>query len=284
MKWRSAALAGLIVLLFAAPARGGRRSAAALRRGHVGVVRGDDRRAVRAARRHPQRRRHAQRADLDDEHRRVHVERASSPSGSGSSASASSCDRLDAHAGDARAAWSARAERPVLQLVRPPHGREARRPGRRPARRSRRSCPRSTTAGWPSACGSSRTACPSCSARAQRAVRLDGLRLLLPARASTGSCSTTCPTPARRPCCYDTVVSESRIADYIGIAQGQIPQKAYFGALAHVPGHLRLDAGRRPGRSASTRTYFGVDVFEGALPVRRHARRRRRGAAACSRR
>ena len=52
------------------------------------------------------------------------------------------------------------------------------------------------------------------------------------------------PVPLRarhgrtRPCCYDTVVSESRIADYIGIARGQIPQKAYYGRWRTFPRHL----------------------------------------------
>ena len=49
--------------------------ARALRRGHLALVRGDDRRAERAAERQAGARRHAQRADVDDEHRRLHVER-----------------------------------------------------------------------------------------------------------------------------------------------------------------------------------------------------------------
>ena len=42
------------------------------------------------------------------------------------------------------------ADRPVLQLVRPPHGREAHDLAADRRRRCTRSCPRSTTAGWPS--------------------------------------------------------------------------------------------------------------------------------------
>ena len=41
---------------------------------------------------------------------------------------------------------------------------------------------------------------------------------------------------------------------------------------------------RRPGRSATGARYLGVDVFEGAYRVRRHAARARPGAARCSRR
>ena len=44
--------------------------------------------------------------------------------------------------------------------------------------------------------------------------------------------------PATSPCCYDTVVSESRIVDYIGIAKGELPPKEYYGTLAYVPRHL----------------------------------------------
>jgi hypothetical protein len=35
--------------------------------------------------------------------------------------------------------------------------------------------------------------------------------------------------------CYDTVVSESRIVDYIGISRGQPPQKEYYGRWRTFP-------------------------------------------------
>ena len=41
--------------------------------------------------------------------------------------------------------------------------------------------------------------------------------------------------PAASPCCYDTVVSESRIIDYVGIAKGQLPDKEYFGRWRTFP-------------------------------------------------
>jgi hypothetical protein len=41
--------------------------------------------------------------------------------------------------------------------------------------------------------------------------------------------------PAASPCCYDTVVSESRIVDYIGISRGQLPQKEYYGRWRTFP-------------------------------------------------
>jgi hypothetical protein len=43
------------------------------------------------------------------------------------------------------------------------------------------------------------------------------------------------PSIGTGPCCYDTIVSESRIADYIGIANGQLPQREYFGANRAFP-------------------------------------------------
>ena len=90
-----------------------------------------------------------------------------------------------------------------------------------------------------------------------------------PARCSTRwtSASTTGPsvnrilfhyvpsTRAPRPCCYDTVVSESRIADYIGIAKGELPRKTLLRALAQLPRHLRLElAGDAPGRASTAAT------------------------------
>jgi hypothetical protein len=71
------------------------------------------------------------------------------------------------------------------------------------------------------------------------------------------------PSTGDSPCCYDTIVSESRIASYIGIATGELPPKEYFGAWRTFPDtcdwnwHETKPVGFR-------RTYLGVDVFEGA--------------------
>ncbi|HET9756989.1 MAG TPA: glucoamylase family protein [Candidatus Limnocylindrales bacterium] len=73
------------------------------------------------------------------------------------------------------------------------------------------------------------------------------------------------PSTGDSPCCYDTIVSESRIASYIGIATGELPPKEYFGAWRTFPDtcdwnwHETKPVGFR-------RTYLGVDVFEGAYP------------------
>ena len=73
------------------------------------------------------------------------------------------------------------------------------------------------------------------------------------------------PDTGAAPCCYDTTVSESRIATYIGIARGQLPQKAYYGTNRTFPPTCDWSwLETRP--IGETRRYFGVDVFEGAYP------------------
>ncbi len=73
------------------------------------------------------------------------------------------------------------------------------------------------------------------------------------------------PSTGASPCCYDTIVSESRIASYIGIATGELPAKEYFGAWRTFPEtcdwnwHETQPVGFR-------RTYLGVNVYEGAYP------------------
>ena len=71
--------------------------------------------------------------------------------------------------------------------------------------------------------------------------------------------------PAASPCCYDTVVSESRIVDYIGIARGQLPQKEYYGRWRSFPDTCDWNW-QETKPIGVTRTYFGVPVFEGAYP------------------
>jgi hypothetical protein len=69
--------------------------------------------------------------------------------------------------------------------------------------------------------------------------------------------------PAASPCCYDTVVSESRIVDYLGIGRGQLPDKEYYGRWRTFPDtcDYSFQETKPVGR---WRRYFGVDVFEGA--------------------
>jgi Putative glucoamylase/Protein of unknown function (DUF3131) len=71
------------------------------------------------------------------------------------------------------------------------------------------------------------------------------------------------PAKGTGPCCYDTVVSESRIIDYIGIARGQLPQKEYYGRWRSFPDTCDWNwQETRP--VGSWQSYFGVNVFEGA--------------------
>ncbi len=69
------------------------------------------------------------------------------------------------------------------------------------------------------------------------------------------------PSTGDAPCCYDTIVSESRIASYIGIATEEIPAKEYFGAWRTFPDTWDWQEMKPVG---VTQTYLGVDVFEGA--------------------
>ncbi len=73
------------------------------------------------------------------------------------------------------------------------------------------------------------------------------------------------PSTGQFTCCYDTIVSESRIASYIGIGKGEIPARHYFGAFRTFPEtcdwswHETQPVGFRA-------THLGVTVFEGAYP------------------
>jgi putative glucoamylase/uncharacterized protein DUF3131 len=73
------------------------------------------------------------------------------------------------------------------------------------------------------------------------------------------------PSDGDSPCCYDTVVSESRIASYIGIAKVELPPKEYYGTWRSFPDTCDWSwQETRP--VGETRSYYGVDVFEGAYP------------------
>jgi len=73
------------------------------------------------------------------------------------------------------------------------------------------------------------------------------------------------PSTGESPCCYDTVVSESRMASYLGIANRQLPQKEYFGAWRTFPGDCS-GSWQETRPSGPTRTYFGQTVFDGSYP------------------
>jgi Putative glucoamylase/RTX calcium-binding nonapeptide repeat (4 copies)/Protein of unknown function (DUF3131) len=73
------------------------------------------------------------------------------------------------------------------------------------------------------------------------------------------------PSTGHAECCYDTVVSESRIASYIGIEKGEIPARHYFGTWRSFPDTCDW-SWQETKPLGVTRRYFGVDVFEGAYP------------------
>jgi hypothetical protein len=73
------------------------------------------------------------------------------------------------------------------------------------------------------------------------------------------------PSTGERVCCYDTVVSESRIADYIGTAKGELPRKTYYGRWRTFPDTCAFSFQEtRP--SGFHRSYDGVDVYDGSYP------------------
>ena len=89
--------------------------------------------------------------------------------------------------------------------------------------------------------------------------------------------------PAASPCCYDTVVCESRIVDYIGIARGQLPQKEYYGRWRTFPDTCDY-AFQETKPIGDWRHLLRRGRLRGRLSVRRHAARALAGAARCSRR
>ena len=73
------------------------------------------------------------------------------------------------------------------------------------------------------------------------------------------------PSTGEAVCCYDTTVSESRIATYVGIEQGQIPGRQYYGTNRAFPDSCDWSwTETKP--LGPTRQYLGETVFEGALP------------------
>jgi hypothetical protein len=73
------------------------------------------------------------------------------------------------------------------------------------------------------------------------------------------------PDTGSAPCCYDTVVTEARIAPYIGIANGQVPARAHFGTNRSWPDTCE-SAWTETRPVGFTRTYFGTSTYDGALP------------------
>jgi Putative glucoamylase/Protein of unknown function (DUF3131)/RTX calcium-binding nonapeptide repeat (4 copies) len=73
------------------------------------------------------------------------------------------------------------------------------------------------------------------------------------------------PDTGREACCYDTIVSESRIAAYIGIAKGEVPERVHFGQWRSF-GESCDWAWTETKPVGFTRTYYGTSVYDGSLP------------------
>jgi hypothetical protein len=71
------------------------------------------------------------------------------------------------------------------------------------------------------------------------------------------------PSTGEAPCCYDTIVSESRIASYIGMAKDELPRRHYFGTWRSFPDTCDW-SWQETKPTGFHRTYYGVEVFEGA--------------------
>ena len=181
-----------------------------------------------------------------------------------------------------------RAERPVLQLVRPPTRREA---DGLAADRRRRSTPdpvvrRQRLARRPG-CRSSPT--PSRRSPDRRRALYDSMDFgfyYRPER-QPDRVPRTRPSTGESPCCYDTIVSESRIATLHRHRQGRAAREGVLRRVADLPRHLRLElagdeAARRPraptsastSSRAPTRTRtsgscpgWGGSMFEALMPA-----------------
>jgi hypothetical protein len=73
------------------------------------------------------------------------------------------------------------------------------------------------------------------------------------------------PDTGARVCCYDTIVSESRIAYYVGIEKGELPSSVYYGPVRTFPESC-AGSFQETRPAGFTRTYEGRSVFEGTYP------------------
>lgn len=66
---------------------------------------------------------------------------------------------------------------------------------------------------------------------------------------------------------YDTTISETRISSYLGIGRGEVPPEHYFATWRTFPDGCDW-AWQQSRPVGETRTYLGIDVFEGAYEYR----------------
>jgi hypothetical protein len=70
------------------------------------------------------------------------------------------------------------------------------------------------------------------------------------------------PSTGEAPCCYDTIVSESRIASYIGMAKGELPPRHYFGAGNALARDMLREAFVTPEFERALRPVIAVEAFD----------------------
>jgi hypothetical protein len=73
------------------------------------------------------------------------------------------------------------------------------------------------------------------------------------------------PDTGARVCCYDTIVSESRIAYYVGIEKGELPSSVYYGPVRTFP-ETCAGSFQETRPAGFTRIYEGRSVYEGSYP------------------
>ena len=279
-------VAGLVALtaalVFAQPATAKRPDAGALRRRHLALVRGDDRRPQRAAGGHPRERRGSQRPDVDDEHRRLHVERRG-----GREARHHPPLRARVapapHDRHARGAWSATRRAGQFYnwydhrtgeklTVWPPSGEpldadpldgRQRLAGGRPEDRRR---------------ARARALAPG----ARALYDAHGLRLLLPAGRQPDAVPLRAATPARRRAATTRSSASRGSAPTSASPRARCPSAFTSASSARSP-TLRLELDRDEARRlhAHVLRHHGLRRL---AALQRHARHARAGAAACSRR
>ena len=233
----------------------------------MAVVRGDDRRAERACRRTSS---SATARAACRRRRRTSARTCGAPwrpSGSASSATRELVTPHAPHDHDARGHGAPRAERPVLQLVRPPHRREARRRGRRPASRSttgpvvgRQRLARDRPEDRGRAASRSSRAAPARCTTAWTSASTTG-------RPSTGSSSTTCPTPAASAVLLRHVrLREPDRHLHRRSTQGRDPAAGRVRHLALVRRLVRLELDRDEAGRLQRARYFGTRCSTARCP------------------
>ena len=259
------------------------RHAAALRPRHVGLVRRHDRSRDAGCR--PTASTSdgtTQRPDLDHEHRRLHVEHAGRRA-----------------ARDHRPCRSGRAARPDAALARDDGAPRSRAASTTTGTTTRTGAKltiwpptgapitpilSSVDNGWLATGAARRRQQPSPSSRPRAEALFDSMDFGFYYRPAVNRIAFHyAPDTGDSPCCYDTIVSESRIASYIGIAKGELPERRSTSAPGGPSPTRATGAGRRPSRSAFHRTYSASTSSR--APTRTTACAScRAGAAACSRR